>query len=93
MEETLEPAYDGIEGFHCSFDFDVVDPQVVPEASTPVRGDITCWESHLAMEIVADSGKLLAFDCVEVNPVLDTENGMGSVAVELISSDLGKEIL
>ena len=45
------------------------------------------------MEIVADSGKLLARDCVEVNPVLDTGNAVGSLAVELISSGLGKGIL
>ncbi len=56
-------------------------------------GGITYRESHLAMEIVADSGKLLARDCVEVNPVLDTGNAVGSLAVELISSGLGKGIL
>jgi len=93
MEEALERACDGTEGFHCSFDLDVVDPQVAPGVGTPVRGGTTYRESHLAMEIVADSGKLLAFDCVEVNPVLDTENATGSLAVELISSALGKEIL
>ena len=93
MEEALERACDGTEGFHCSFDLDVVDPQVAPGVGTPVRGGTTYRESHLAMEIVADSGKLLAFDCVEVNPVLDTENATGLLAVELISSALGKEIL
>ena len=93
MEKALERACDGTEGFHCSFDLDVVDPQVAPGVGTPVRGGTTYRESHLAMEIVADSGKLLAFDCVEVNPVLDTENATGSLAVELISSALGKEIL
>ena len=93
MEKALERACDGTEGFHCSFDLDVVDPQVAPGVGTPVRGGTTYRESHLAMEIVADSGKLLAFDCVEVNPVLDTENATGLLAVELISSALGKEIL
>ena len=93
MEESLERACDDTEGFHCSLDLDVVDPQVAPGVGTPVRGGITYRESHLAMEIVADSGKLLALDCVEVNPVLDTENATGSLAVELICSGLGKEIL
>ncbi|MEE8349582.1 MAG: arginase [Acidobacteriota bacterium] len=93
MEEALERACDGTEGFHCSLDLDVVDPQVAPGVGTPVRGGITYRESHLAMEILADSGKLLALDCVEVNPVLDTENATGSLAVELICSALGKEIL
>ena len=93
MEEAMEGVCAGTEGFHCSFDLDVVDPQVAPGVGTPVRGGITCRENNLAMEIVADSGKLLALDCVEVNPVLDTENVTGLLAVELICSGLGKEIL
>ena len=93
MEEALERACDGTKGFHCSLDLNVVDPQVAPGVSTLVRGGITYRESHLAMEIVADSGKLLALDCVEVNPVLDTENATGSLVVELICSGLEKEIL
>ncbi len=93
MEEALEIASDGTAGFHCSFDLDVVDPQVAPGVGTPVRGGINYRESHLAMEMVADSGKLLSLDCVEVNPVLDSENNTGLLAVGLICSALGKKIL
>lgn len=93
MEEAVQRTSDGTEGFHCSFDLDVVDPQVAPGVGTPVRGGITYRESHLAMEIIADSGKLLSLDCVEVNPVLDTGNATGLLAVELICSALGKKIL
>jgi arginase len=56
-------------------------------------GGITYCESCLAMKIVADSGRLLVLDRVEVNPVVDTENATNSLAVELISSGLGKGIL
>lgn len=45
------------------------------------------------MEIVADSGRLLALDVVEINLDLDTKNPTGSLAVERISSRLGKESL
>ncbi len=93
MGEALEIASDGTAGFHCSFDLDVVDPQVAPGVGTPVRGGINYRESHLAMEMVADSGKLLSLDCVEVNPVLDSENNTGLLAVGLICSALGKKIL
>ncbi len=93
MEEAVERATDGTRGFHCSLDLDVVDPQVAPGVGTPVRGGITYRESHLAMEIVADSSKLLALDCVELNPVLDSENATGLLGVELICSALGKRIL
>ena len=93
MEEAVQRATDGTAGFHCSLDLDVVDPQVAPGVGTPVRGGMTYRESHLAMEIIADSAQLLALDCVEVNPVLDTENMTGLLGVELICSGLGKRIL
>ena len=93
MEEALERAGSGTVGFHCSFDLDVVDPQFAPGVGTPVRGGMTYRESHLAMEMVSDSHKLLSLDLVEVNPVLDKGNSTGLLAAELICSALGKKIL
>ncbi len=93
MEEALQQATQGTEGFHCSFDLDAVDPQVAPGVGTPVRGGMTYREAHLAMEMVWDSRKLLSLDFVEVNPVLDRGNITGLLAVELICSALGKKIL
>ncbi|MBI4445938.1 MAG: arginase [Acidobacteria bacterium] len=93
MEEALERATDGTEGFHCSVDLDVVDPQVAPGVGTPVRGGMTYRESHLAMEMISDSSRLLSLEVVEVNPVLDAGNSTGILAVELICSALGKKIL
>ena len=93
MEEALQQATQGTEGFHCSFDLDAVDPQVAPGVGTPVRGGMTYREAHLAMEMVWDSRKLLSIDFVEVNPVLDRGNSTGLLAVELICSALGKKIL
>ena len=93
MEEALERAGKGTAGFHCSFDLDVVDPQVAPGVGTPEPGGITYRESHLSMEMIADSGKLLSFDCVEINPILDGGNKTGLLGVELICSAMGKKIL
>ena len=93
LEEALDRATDGTAGFHCSFDLDVVDPQVSPGVGSPVAGGITYRESHSAMEMIADSFKLASMDCVEVNPVLDVGNRTGLLAAELICSALGKKIL
>ena len=93
MEEALERASKWTAGFHCSFDLDVVDPQVAPGVGTPVPGGITYRESRLGMEMIADSGKLLSFDCVEINPMLDGINKTGLLGVELICSAMGKKIL
>ena len=44
------------------------------------------------MEMVAQSGKLLGMDLVEVNPILDSHNVTAELAVEFALSALGKRI-
>lgn len=93
VKQGLAIAGAGVDGFIVSFDLDVIDPMEAPGVGTPVRGGITYREAHLAMELVAQSGGLLAMDVVEVNPILDHRNQTAELAVELISSALGKTIL
>jgi arginase len=45
------------------------------------------------MEILADHGRLLSFEVVEVNPVIDEHNRTADLAVELACSVFGKKIL
>ncbi len=93
MEEAIEIASAGTAGVHLSFDMDSVDPDEAPGVGTPVRGGITYREAHLAMELIADAGKLVSLEVVEVNPVLDVANRTAELAVELMTSALGKRIL
>src|SRR5437868_5813251 len=65
----------------------------MPRASGPVRGGATYREAHLAMEIIADHGRMLSFEIVEVNPVIDEHNRTAVLAVELTLSAFGKKIL
>jgi arginase len=80
-------------GIHVSFDMDVCDPSIAPGVGTPVKGGIDYREAHLIMELVADSGQLVALDMVEVNPTLDIRNTTAEFATELALSALGKRIL
>jgi len=57
-----------------------------------VRGGLNYREAHLAMEMIADSHRLVSMDIVEVNAILDRENTTARLAVELILSALGKKI-
>lgn len=82
----------GTAGFCCSFDADAVDPSAAPGVGTPVRGGLTFREAHLALETVADSGRLLALDFVEVNPILDIRNETAELVVGLAASALGQRI-
>jgi arginase len=93
MEEAIRLASDGTAGFHLSLDMDFVDPQHAPGVGTPVRGGATYREAHLAMEMICDSGKMIALEVVEVNPVIDEVNRTADLAVELVMSALGKRIL
>ena len=45
------------------------------------------------MEMLADTGKVLSAELVEVNPILDRENTTAVTAVELVASALGARIL
>ena len=93
MEEALRMAGRGTAGYHISLDMDWVDPEDAPGVGTPVRGGATYREAHLAMEIIADHGRMLSFEIVEVNPVIDEHNRTAELAVELTLSAFGKKIL
>jgi arginase len=93
MEEALRLAGRGTAGYHISLDMDWVDPEDAPGVGTPVRGGATYREAHLAMEIIADHGRMLSFEIVEVNPVIDEHNRTADLAVELALSAFGKKIL
>jgi arginase len=93
IEEAINVAARDTAGIWVSFDMDVIDPEEAPGVGTAVPGGMTYREAHLAMEMLADSGKLVGLDLVEVNPVLDERNRTAEIACELILSALGKRIL
>jgi arginase len=92
-ERALALAARGTGGIHVSFDMDVCDPNVAPGVGTPVKGGFNYREAHMIMELVADSGQLVALDLVEVNPTLDIRNTTAEFGTELALSALGKRIL
>jgi len=93
IEEAIEIASRNTAGFHVTMDMDFLDPFYAPGVGTPERGGATYREAHLAMEKIADSGRVLSVEVTEVNPLLDTANQTAQLAVELILSALGKKIV
>lgn len=83
----------GVQKIHVSLDMDALDPMVAPGVGTPSSGGLSYREAHLMMEMLYDSGKVGSADIVEINPILDNKNDTGMVAVELIASLLGDQIL
>jgi arginase len=93
MEEAIARASRGTAGIHVSFDLDAMDPEHAPGVGTPSPGGLSYREAHLAMEMLADTGKVISAELVEANPVLDERNGTARLGVELVASLLGKRIL
>ena len=93
MEEALRMAGRGTAGYNVSLDMDWIDLEDAPGVGTPVWGGATYREGHLAMEIISDHGRMLSFEIVEVNPVIDEHNQTADLAVELTLSAFGKKIL
>ena len=93
MANAIAIAGRGTGGIHVSCDPDWIDPADAPGVGTPVRGGATFREAHLALEMVADSGRLISMDMVEINPVLDERNRTATLAVDLIVSAFGARIL
>jgi len=92
LEKAIERVSRDVDGLYLSFDMDSLDPRHAPGVGTPVPGGLTFREAHLACEVIAETGKLIGMDMVEVNPILDVQNQTAILAVEFIRSALGSRI-
>ncbi|HRE58820.1 MAG TPA: arginase [Candidatus Kapabacteria bacterium] len=93
MLTVLERMKSRIDHLHISFDLDGVDPSVAKGVGTPVSGGLSYRETHLIMEMAAESGLVKSFEVTEVNPILDDMNQSADFAVGVVTSCLGKRIL
>ncbi|XEC97739.1 arginase [Paenibacillus tarimensis] len=93
IEKALHILKNKTDGIHLSFDVDSLDPLEAPGTGTPVKGGVSYREAHFALELLHESGLITSAEFVEVNPTLDSENKTALLAVELVASLLGKQIL
>lgn len=87
---ALNPTLD--KPFHLSFDIDGLDPTHAPSTGTPVPGGLTLREGVYIAEALQKTGKLRAFDLVEVNPKLGSEADVKvtvKTACDLVKLSLG----
>lgn len=92
MDESIDYLKEKVDGVHISFDLDCVDPLDAPGVGTPVIGGMTYRESHLAMEMLAESQIVTSAEFVEVNPMLDDRGRTAQVAVALAGSLFGEKL-
>ena len=93
VEDAIGIASAAPGGFAVTFDIDSIDPVFAPGSGTLVRGGFTYREAHLALEMIAEHGRMVSFEIVEVNPLLDQGSITVELACELILSAFGKTIV
>lgn len=93
MQDAITYISGKTDGVHVSFDVDSLDPLEAPGTGTAVKGGLQFREAHLAVEMLHEAGIVTSAEFVEVNPLLDDNNKTSQLAVGLISSLLGKQIL
>lgn len=92
IERAIMVASAGTDGIHVSFDLDCLDPSYVQGTGTRVAGGLTYREGNLALELLAQTGKIVSAEFVEVNPILDFKNQTAEIAVSLIGSLFGERL-
>jgi arginase len=76
---------------HCdliyvSFDVDSLDSRISTGTGTPVPNGLTVEEAKVLNAELAKNPKVCAWEIVEVNPTLDTENRMAESAFEILEA-------
>lgn len=76
---------------HCdmiyvSFDVDTLDSRISTGTGTPVPNGLTVEEAKTLNAELAKNPKVCAWEIVEVNPTLDTENRMAESAFEILEA-------
>ncbi len=93
MDEALERAHRDGAHVHVSFDVDFLDPSIAPGVGTTVPGGPTYREAQLCMEMIHDAGPVGSLDVVELNPAFDDRNRTAEMAVDMVKSLFGEQIL
>jgi arginase len=97
MRTAMEQALAHVAGrdvhLHVSFDVDFLDPSIAPGVPSTVPGGPTYREAQLCMEMIYDSGLMRSLDVMELNPACDEGNRTAELAVELVESLFGLQIL
>ncbi|RAP78722.1 arginase [Paenibacillus montanisoli] len=93
IAKAIDIAGQGTDGIHVSFSADCLDPIEAPGVENQVPGGLTYREAHFACELLAETGRIISIDVVEVNSKLDESRRTARLAIGLIASLLGKRII
>ena len=85
-EKAFEIASNGANGIHISYDLDVIDPEIAPGVSVPVKNGINLFEAYSFINyIIKNKDKVKSLDLVEFNPLKDINNKTETVALHILT--------
>ncbi len=86
MEKAVSIASNNSNGFHISFDLDVIDPNDAPGVSVPEEVGISKEEAFDIIDcLLEDHNKITSFDIVEYNPLYDINNKTKNIALNILN--------
>ena len=78
-----------MERCYVSLDIDGLDPSLTPGTGTPDPGGLTYWQYVDILRGLARRSRIVGFDLVEVNPMLDPTGVTPLIAAQLCVEFLG----
>ena len=84
-KETLQKL-DACDIIYVSFDVDSMDSKISVGTGTPVPNGLTVEEAEELNKLLIRDPKVIAWEMVEVNPTLDTENKMAENAFKILEA-------
>ncbi len=84
-EEALDYLWD-CDNIFVSFDVDSLDTNVSVGTGTPVDNGLKVEQVKSLLKLLVSDRSVCAFEMVEVNPTLDSENTMAEVAFDILES-------
>ncbi len=86
VAENALKMLDHCDMIYVSFDVDTLDSRISTGTGTPVPNGLTVEEAKTLNAELAKNPKVCAWEIVEVNPTLDTENRMAESAFEILEA-------
>ncbi len=87
-EAVLARIPDGL-SYYISFDADALDPAIAPGVGAPGYGGVTYYEATDLLRGIAQKGKVVGYDFVEVVPSLDVNDMTSHLAARLTLNMIG----
>lgn len=85
VKKAFSIALNNTSGVHISFDLDLIDPFIAPGVSVPEKDGINKEETlKINEEITKYIDKIVSYDLVEYNPLLDKDNKTLDIAINIL---------